>query len=30
VIVERGLCAEESAGLLRGFFRQRRGARADG
>ncbi len=30
VIVERGLCAEDSAELLRGFFRQRRGSRADG
>jgi tRNA(Arg) A34 adenosine deaminase TadA len=25
VVVERGLCADESAALLRGFFRQRRG-----
>ena len=30
VIVERGLCAEESAALLRGFFRERRGTRTGG
>jgi tRNA(adenine34) deaminase len=29
VVVEHGLCADESADLLRGFFRQRRG-RQDG
>jgi tRNA(Arg) A34 adenosine deaminase TadA len=30
VVVERGLCADESAELLRGFFRQRRVERSGG
>ena len=30
VVVERGLCADESAQLLRAFFRQRRGTAAQG